>query len=80
MYLQIAITLFLLLSVMVLFLWFFKRKNTMFRIHNQNILDLEDSISRNRFQINFRNSSLNRYDFLKYNLNEALAVQLEIQT
>ena len=59
---------------------FFKTKKTMYRIHNQNILDLESNISKNRFQINFRNDSLNKYDFLKFNLNEALVVQFEIQT
>lgn len=79
MYLQITITLFLLLSVMALFLLFFKKKNAMFRIHNQNILDLESAICNNRNQINYRNSNLNRYNFLKYNLNEALLVQHEIK-
>lgn len=80
MYLQNAMALLLIISVTGLILWFFKTKKTMFRIHNQNILDLESNISKNRFQINFRNDSLNKYDFLKFNLNEALVVQFEIQT
>ncbi len=80
MYLQNAMALLLIISVTGLILWFFKTKKTMYRIHNQNILDLESNISKNRFQINFRNDSLNKYDFLKFNLNEALVVQFEIQT
>lgn len=80
MYLQIAIALILFISLVMLFLWFAKKKKALFLIHNQNIIDLENSISKNGFQINFRNSNLNKYDFLKYNLNEALVAQLEIQT
>ncbi len=80
MYLQNAMALLLIISVTGLILWFFKKKRAMFYVHSQNILDLESNISKNRFQINFRNNSLNKYDFLKFNLNEALTVQPEIHT
>lgn len=79
MYLQIAIALVMLLSLIGLVVWFFNVNNSMGRLHKQNISILESAIYNNRNQINFRNSKLNRYDFLKYNLDEALAVQPEIQ-
>lgn len=79
MYLQIAIVFILLLSFIGLAIWFFNAKNTNGRLHQQNISILESAIFSHRNQINFRNSNLNRYDFLKYNLDEALAVQPEIQ-
>jgi len=80
MYLQIAIALVLLISLIGLVVWFFNVNNSMGRLHKQNISILESAIYNNRNQINFRNSKLNRYDFLKYNLDEALVVQQEIQT
>ncbi len=40
---------------------------------------LEDRIQLNEGQITIRDKGLNRYDFLKYNLGEALIVQPEIK-
>lgn len=79
MYLQIAITLILLCSIVGLLAWYFMGKKALLHIHNQKISSLEQAISQNHFQINFRNSNLNNYDFLKFNLNEALVVQPEIK-
>jgi hypothetical protein len=80
MFLQIAITLILLSSIIGLLVWFFTGKRALARVHNEEIAMLETAISTNRFQINFRNSNLNNYDFLKLNLNETLIVQPEIQS
>ncbi len=79
MYLQIAIVLFLAFSFSGLVMWWFNVNNSMGRIHKQNISILESAIYNNRKQIDFRNSNLNRYDFFKYNLDEALVVQQEIK-
>ena len=73
----VVILLFLAILVGIV-VWYFTGKNELVRIHNQNILNLENAIFNNRRQLNFRNTSLNRYDFLKYNLDEALVVQREI--
>lgn len=60
-------------------IWFFRVKNRMKTIHKQTISSLENAISNNHFQINKRNSNLNKYDFLKHNLDEALIMQRDIQ-
>jgi hypothetical protein len=80
MFLQIAITIILLSSIIGLLVWFFQGRRAISQIHNEKVSALETAISTNRFQINFRNSNLNNYDFLKLNLNEALIVQPEIQS
>lgn len=79
MFLQIAITLVLLSSILGLLVWFFQGKKAISKMHNEKVSALETAISTNHFQINFRNSNLNNYDFLKLNLNEALIVQPEIK-
>ncbi|MDN3724377.1 hypothetical protein QRD02_08280 [Aequorivita sp. SDUM287046] len=75
---QIAITIVLSIAVIGLLVWFFNAKDTLSKTHNHYILTLENAISITRFQLNFRNENLNRYDFQKYNLEEALVVQPEI--
>ncbi len=79
MFLQIAITVILFSSIIGLLVWFFQGKRAITQIHNEKISALEIAISTNSFQINFRNSNLNNYDFLKFNLNESLIIQPEIQ-
>ena len=80
MFLQIAITIIILSSIIGLLVWFFTGKRELARLHDEQISMLETAISTNHFQINFRNSNLNNYDFLKLNLNETLIIQPEIQT
>lgn len=80
MYLQITIVLFLLISVIGIRFWFFRKNRALLYIHNQNVLGLESKISINRFQIDTREHNLSKYDFLKYNLDKVLVVQLEIQS
>ncbi|SRX54588.1 hypothetical protein [Aequorivita sp. CIP111184] len=77
MFFQTAIIIIILSLIIGLLVWFFTGKRALVRIHNEEISMLETAISTNRFQINFRNSNLNTYDFLKFNLNEALIVQPE---
>lgn len=77
--LQINIALILVLSVLGIWFWFYKKNGALCHFHNQNIFDLESKISRNRFQIDNRNFNLNKYHFLKYNLDESLVLQMEIQ-
>ncbi len=79
MYLSLSISLLLLFSIIGLIVWFLKERRSIIHTHNQNLLALEDAISSNSCQINFRNKSLKNYDFLKFNLSEALIVQKEIQ-
>lgn len=79
MFLQIAILLILISSISGLMVWFFKERKSIFQSHNQSISALETAISNNRYQINFRNANLQNYDFLKFNLNDALIIQPEIQ-
>lgn len=79
MFLQIAILLILLSSASGLMVWFYKERKSISRNHHQNNSELETAIFTNRYQINFRNANLQNYDFLKFNLNDALIIQPEIQ-
>ncbi|WP_310991363.1 hypothetical protein [Aequorivita marina] len=72
---QIIILLGLLFSISGILFWYWSEKNKMKRFHYETVVALNQSISRNRNQIDFRILHLNRYDFLKYNLNEALVTQ-----
>lgn len=59
--------------------FFFLRKNKLLRTeHLQAVSALQDVIKINREQIFFRSEMLDRYHFLKYNLEEALLIQKEI--
>lgn len=78
MYFQIIIALILLLSILGIWVCFFVKNRLLLQKHTGNILELESKISRNRLQIDLRNANLSRYHFLKYNLNDALIVQVEI--
>jgi len=70
---------FVVLLISMLLVFFFARSNSnMLRQHRVRIRSLSNSVALERSQINFRENRLNRYDFLRYNLNEALVVQPEI--
>ncbi len=79
MYLQIVILLVLILTVIVAVAWFFSAKKSIVHAHEEATAMLESAIYNHRSQINFRILHLNRYDFLKYNLDEALVVQSAIE-
>ena len=75
---QIIIILVLLFSISGLVIWFLNEKRTMNLLHNESISVLERAISHNRSQIDFRKYHLSNYDFLKYNLQDALIIQPKI--
>lgn len=79
MFLQIAITLVLLSSIIGLAVWFFNERKTMNFVHSKTISALESAIFNNGTQIDFRKNNLNNYDLLRYNLQEALVVQPQIE-
>ncbi len=76
-------SIYLLLAVVgiILFLLlFFYIKNKRIKIlHFQKIKTLKNSIILHHNQISFRQSTLYRYNFLAYNLNEVLVPQPEIR-
>lgn len=79
MFLHIAILLILISSTSGLMVWFLKERKLISENHHQNISALETAISNNLYQIKYRNANLQNYDFLKFNLNDALIIQPEIQ-
>ena len=59
---------------------FFFSNNKLKWGHNKNMLDLLEAITMNENQIQKRNNNLDRYDLLKYNIDESLISQEEIST
>ncbi len=78
MFSQIVILIVPLLSIIGIGFWFSKEKHTIDHIHRETTAKLESAICLHRRQMDFRNSHLNHYDFLEYNLDEALVRQPEI--
>jgi hypothetical protein len=64
-----------------LFMWLiFRNKNREIRtIYTETMTELNTQMEINQKQLHTRSMGLNRYDFLKYNLLEALVVQSEIR-
>lgn len=60
-------------------LYFFLKSRRQSRQHQLGLMVLNDTIGLHRKQIGERHKALNKYDFLKYNLTEALKVQLQIK-
>jgi uncharacterized protein YneF (UPF0154 family) len=58
-----------------LFLYFFLNRKAIDNSHQKNLFGLKEQIEVHRNQIGIRSTALDRYDFLKYNLDEALLVQ-----
>ena len=59
--------------------YFYSENRKLKRLHFQNELDLIRQISLCKEQIFRREGALHNYDFLKYNLSEALIIQSEIK-
>lgn len=76
--LQYVIILVLLFFIVALLLWFLSIKKAMNLLHTENVSVLKRAISHNRHQIDIRKYNLGTYDFLKYNLQDALVVQPNI--
>lgn len=60
-------------------IWYYKTKNALAAQHFSKTSNLKSAIATHQKQIACRNSNLNNYDFLKYNLNEALVIQADIK-
>ena len=71
----ILIFVFLLISISVAF--YFKNKHLKYK-QKQYVAHLMKRIEENQQQINIRNRNLAAYNFLRYNLDEALLVQNSI--
>lgn len=76
--LQLIFTMVLFFSILGMLLWTYFENRKLSNNHNENINSLEKEISFNNFQMNLRNISLKRYDFLRFNIDEALIIQKEI--
>jgi hypothetical protein len=77
---SLEITLVLVFSI-GMFLWLvFRNTNRKIQaVYAEELTDLNTRLEINKEQINTRSIGLSRYDFLKYNLLEALVVQPEIR-
>lgn len=77
---SLEITLGLVFSV-GLFLWLiFRNKNQKIqRIYAEKLTKLNTQLEINKKQIHKRSMGLDRYDFLRYNLFDALVIQSEIR-
>ncbi len=60
-------------------LYFYSENKKIKQQHYQDIHVLQQSISIHKTQINFRNKGLEKYRFLKYNLDESLVLQPKIK-
>lgn len=64
----------------VLFLLSFKHKNNQLKQeHNSNVRQLSTALNHHKSQVIKRQIFLDTYDFLRYNLREALLVQQDIR-
>lgn len=61
-----------------IWLYFFLKNKQIEQLHMERVLNLSEEFATNKLQISIRKKSLNRYNFLNYNLSEALVVQPEI--
>jgi len=77
---SLEITLGLVFSV-GLFLWLiFRNKNQKIQVvYGEKIAQLNTQLEINKKQLHRRSTGLDRYDFLKYNLLDALVIQSEIR-
>ncbi|MEP2935915.1 MAG: hypothetical protein ABJM06_14110 [Gilvibacter sp.] len=69
----------LLLIVLSILLVFRHKNKKIKQAHSIKTAGLDMALSLHKTQLQFRQKSLNRYDFLRYNLEEALVVQPEIK-
>lgn len=76
---KLGIGVTLIFALTVIYLWFFVRRKELYRVHNQNVLNLKSKISSHRIHIQTRHANLNAYDFMKHNLDEVLVIQPTIE-
>jgi hypothetical protein len=71
-----GVVFFISMSIQILFLVENKQNVELFL---RRIEKLKNKITKNESQIDARQQYLNRYNFLKYNLREALRIELKIK-
>ena len=78
---SIQFLLFLLFACVLagIVLYFFKKTQEIKQAHIQKLQTINQSISLQKTQLNFRDKGLLQYNFLKYNLEESLKVQPDIK-
>ena len=76
--LQFFISILFISINIVLILYFFRKKKVLEKSHHQQILKFQQQLFLQKAQLNFRKNGLQKYNFMKYNLNESLLVQSEI--
>lgn len=67
------------LILALIWLLFYRKNKRLTAVHRDQTDSLKIEVSLHQSQIEFRQESLNRYDFLRYNIKEALIVQQEIK-
>lgn len=77
---QALVLIFLLLIVAIIMSFFYRENKKTRQNHSEIIVILKSAINLHQSQIHFRNAGLQKYDFTKYNLSEALILQPEIIT
>lgn len=76
--LQLIISVILLIFICGLIIWFVIKTERLKTEHRKAISSLEGSIFNHNRQIAYRKLKLEHYDFLAYNLKDALIVQPNI--
>ena len=74
----ITISAFIFLVTGILLLFYFRNKKYK-SVQKQYVMQLIHKIEENQHQINIRKRNLAAYNFLKYNLSEALFIQESIE-
>ena len=75
---QLVIILIIISISIGIWLYFFLKNKQVNQLHAQRLLNLGDELAANKLQILIRKNGLDRYNFLKYNLSEALIIQPDI--
>jgi len=66
-------------TVILMISLYFETKKQLVLRHKQKCNSLEIEINRTKFQLEFRDKGLNKYNFQIYNLSDSLLVQSEIK-
>ena len=75
----VLILVFILIVCALLFVSFNLRNRRLTDEFSTRTIELKRNLMLNELQIGRRSKQLDRYDFLRYNLDEALLVQMEIK-
>lgn len=78
MFFQILIIIICLSAGIGIFIYFHLKNSSMNKMHLKKIASLKRNFLLNSEQIRYRNTEIGRYNFLEYNLNDALVIQPKI--